>query len=411
MNVYQEKGERMVIAHNLSVMNTATNMKRTQKRISKSMEKLSTGYKISRSADDAAGLTISEKMRWQIRGLNQSSRNVQDGISLVQVADGALGETTAILQRMRELAVQGGNDTNTGEDRIAIQNEIDELSKEIDEIANTTTFNKEIYPLLGDKEVSWSYTASVSTSARKITISGSDVEIDGKKYNDGDEVTISVIKCASQSGDGSYMEYWGDGSSTYHAAGEGNIVTTVGSNIKSVANTNVKIDTKDGSVYYSDMNGSTVYLSSPEGSIMAKHGPGNLELPDGKLNIQAGAKEGQNIELQLVDATAENIGIVGVSVMSNENAGKAITAIDNAIDTVSSYRSKLGAMQNRLEYAMRNLDNTAENTQYAESEIRDTDIAREMMELAKDNIVMQASQSVMSQEMKGQESILQLING
>lgn len=401
----------MVIAHNLGVMNTAMNMKRTQKRISKSMEKLSTGYKISKSADDAAGLTISEKMRWQIRGLERSSRNAQDGVSLIQVADGALEETTAILQRMRELAVQGGNDINTGEDRIAIQNEIDELSKEIDEIANSTTFNKEIYPLLGDREVSWSYKESISTAARKITIVGYDVEVDGHKYNDGDEVTISVIRCNSTSGDGSYMEYMGDGSSSYHTAGEGDIATYIGSNIKSAAKTNTMIDMSSGQVYYKDMNGGLVNLATPEGAIIAKHGPGNLNITDGKINIQAGAKEGQNIIIQLYDATAEKLGIMDVSVMSNTNAGKSITTIDNAIDMVSEYRSHLGAMQNRLEHAMNNLDNTAENTQYAESEIRDTDIAREMMELAKDNIVMQASQAVMSQGMRNQESILQLING
>jgi flagellin len=269
----------MVVQHNLSAMNTNRQMGVVSSSLQKSTEKLSSGYKINRAGDDAAGLSISEKMRSQIRGLNKASSNAQDGISLIQVAEGALNETHSILQRMNELATQAANDTNTSVDRTAIKNEMDQLTSEINRIQSTTQFN-----------------------------------------------TMNLL----------------------------------------------------------------------DGSFSSK-------------NLQVGALSGQTIKISVTKMSASNIGVSGLSVSSNVKAGEAMSKIQLAIQSVSSQRSKLGAIQNRLEHTINNLNTTSENTSAAESRIRDTDMASEMVEYSKNNILQQAGQSMLAQANQQNQGVLSLL--
>jgi len=278
----------MVIQHNMAAANTNRQLGITTGRLSKSTEKLSSGYKINRAGDDAAGLSISEKMRGQIRGLEQASTNAQDGISLIQTAEGALNETHSILQRMRELAVQAANDTNADEDRDAIKAELDQLTEEIDRIATQTEFNTK---------------------------------------------TLMTGKFA---------------------------------------------------------------------------GTGKTGISE--LNFQVGANEKQNIALKIGDMQAAAFsGLKDIKVTSYDSATAAITTINNAITKVSTERSTLGAVQNRLEHTIDNADNTAENLQAAESRIRDVDMAKEMVKYSKDNILQQAAQSMLAQANQSTQGVLALL--
>ena len=269
----------MVVQHNLTAMNANRQLGITTGQQAKSSEKLSSGYKINRAADDAAGLSISEKMRSQIRGLDKASSNAQDGVSAIQVAEGALNETHSILQRMNELATQAANDTNTTIDRNAIGAEMDALTSEIDRIRSTTQFN-----------------------------------------------TQNLL-------DGSFS---------------------------------------------------------------------------GK-NLQIGALSGQNISISVSNMESSAIGVNGLSVSSFASAGSAMTKIQSAIDIVSTQRSALGALQNRLEHTIANLDNVSENTSSAESRIRDTDMAKEMVQYSKNNILSQAGQSMLAQANQSNQGVLSLL--
>ena len=277
----------MVVQHNLSAMNTSRQMGTVSSAMSKSTEKLSSGYKINRAADDAAGLSISEKMRSQIRGLNKAASNAQDGISLVQVAEGALNETHSILQRMNELATQAANDTNTSVDRSAIQQELNQLTSEIDRIQSTTQFNS---------------------------------------------------------------------------------------------------------------------MNLLDGTFSSK-----------QLKLQVGALSGQSIGVSIAKMSASKLSLVGtdgkvsLKVSAFSSAGAAMKTIQAAIKTVSDTRSKLGAIQNRLEHTINNLNTTSENTQAAESRIRDTDMASEMVEYSKNNILAQAGQSMLSQANQQTQGVLSLL--
>ena len=275
----------MIINHNMNALNAHRNMGINTSASGKSMEKLSSGLRISRAVDDAAGLAISEKMRGQIRGLDQASRNSQDGISLIQTAEGALNETHNILQRMRELSVQGANDTNVTEDRTAIETELKQLSSEIDRIASQTQFNKQ-----------------------------------------------------------------------------------------------------------------------------------NILANTGKVNIQVGANADQKITISLKTMNSKTLGIISgtgaganLSVGDTTKANALTTALDTAIGKVSTHRSDLGALQNRLEHTISNLNNTSENLTAAESRVRDVDMAKEMMAFSKNNILNQAAQAMLAQANQQPQGVLQLL--
>jgi flagellin len=269
----------MIVQHNIQAMNSNRQLGVVTNAQAKSTEKLSSGYRVNRAADDAAGLAISEKMRSTVRGLKRASTNAQDGISVVQIAEGALGEVHSILQRMNELATQAANDANTTIDRTAIQDEIDQLTSEIDRIRSTTQFN-----------------------------------------------TMNLL----------------DGSFT------------------------------------------------------------------GK-NLQVGSLSGQKIDIKISNMQASALGLTGLSMTSFGAAGSSMDRIQSAINSVSTQRSYLGALQNRLEHTIANLDTTAENTQAAESRIRDTDIASEMVEYSKNNILAQAGQSMLAQANQSTQGVLSLL--
>ena len=274
----------MVVQHNLQAANTNRQLGITTSAQAKSTEKLSSGYKINRAADDAAGLSISEKMRSQIRGLNKASSNAQDGVSLVQTAEGALNETHSILQRMNELATQAANGTNTSVDRSAIRAELDQLTSEINRIQSTTQFN-----------------------------------------------TMNLL-------DGTF-------------------------------------------------SGATK-----------------------QMKLQVGALSGQSINFSIANMCATKIGLnAALSVSTFTKAGSYMRAVQNAIEVVSKQRSAMGAIQNRLEHTIANLDTTSENTQSAESRIRDTDMASEMVTYSKNNILAQAGQSMLAQANQSTQGVLSLL--
>lgn len=456
-----------VIAHNIASQFTNRQLNITTNKKGKSAEKLSSGYKINRSADDAAGLQISEKMRSQIRGLNQASRNIQDGISLCQVADGALNETHGILQRMRELSVQAANDTNQEIDREAIQAEIEELTKEVDRIATDTSFNDGIYPLLGNKEESeiqpfqsisynpadlisgteciikgdaygipistlgfYSFNYETAENAEKFINAMNNIHMDyqnkytvstwridgAKAYLDirqtdidstamyncicngtvpASELTVAEGSCTVLN-DGTYKLDFGD------TWGYVIIGRTSGLDIPEAINQNAVLK----AYYNTAKNGLIVsnrnYILSNQSS--------NNDMNQ-QLWIQMGANSGQGIFLGLVNATAKGVGITDptLDVTSYDNANTSISRLDNAINRVSGYRSHFGAQQNRLECAKAVDDNTAENTQYAESRIRDTDMAEEMVEHSKNNILEQVGQSMLAQANQSTQGILSLL--
>lgn len=274
----------MVVQHNLQAANTNRQLGITTSAQAKSTEKLSSGYKINRAADDAAGLSISEKMRSQIRGLNKASSNAQDGVSLVQTAEGALNETHSILQRMNELATQAANGTNTSVDRSAIRAELDQLTSEINRIQSTTQFN-----------------------------------------------TMNLL-------DGTF-------------------------------------------------SGTT-----------------------NQMKLQVGALSGQSIDFSIANMCATKIGLkTTLSVSTFTKAGSYMRSVQNAIEVVSKQRSAMGAIQNRLEHTIANLDTTSENTQSAESRIRDTDMASEMVTYSKNNILAQAGQSMLAQANQSTQGVLSLL--
>ena len=274
----------MVVQHNLQAANTNRQLGITTSAQAKSTEKLSSGYKINRAADDAAGLSISEKMRSQIRGLNKASSNAQDGVSLVQTAEGALNETHSILQRMNELATQAANGTNTTVDRSAIKAELDQLTSEIDRIQSTTQFN-----------------------------------------------TMNLL-------DGTF-------------------------------------------------SGATK-----------------------QMKLQVGALSGQSIDFSIANMCASKIGLkAALSVSTFTKAGSYMKSVQDAIEVVSKQRSAMGAIQNRLEHTIANLDTTSENTQSAESRIRDTDMASEMVTYSKNNILAQAGQSMLAQANQSTQGVLSLL--
>lgn len=540
----------MIINHNLMAMNAHRQLGIGSAAGSKSMEKLSSGYRINRAGDDAAGLSISEKMRAQIRGLNMSSKNAQDGISMIQTAEGALNETHSILQRMRELADQSANGTNTAEERQAMQNEITQLKEEIDRIGNTTEFNTKkllngslksaggsvvgqdttigsaVAKLEAGKTaaVSMAGTAVADTNfvAETITIDKVEIEVNWQNLSSADQSIIKTgtaagadadaMKAAAElitktindaidesgyniehvngyiaGGTDFVLESGSEGinseivvtvaanellgsitgattatgtckySGTDIAAGAkfdlkiGDItmqaaITTssaitngtttmedAASNLESVINAaistynnnvlgsdthenaikDVKVNVTDdgrfeiisesGPISFSDLAGETT-VSDLGLSQAQTEASGN-----GGMTLQIGANRGQTMTFGIDDMRSASLGIASVDVATQTGASKALDTLDVAIKTVSEQRSALGAVQNRLEHTIKNLDTSAENLQASESRIRDVDMAQEMMEFTKNNILQQAAQAMLAQANQAPQGVLQLL--
>ncbi len=367
----------MRINNNISALNSWRNLSNTDRNMDKSLEKLSSGYRINRAGDDAAGLAISEKMRAQVRGLNQATRNAQDGISLIQTAEGALNETHSILQRMRELAVQASNDTLESGDRDAIKAEIDELNLELDRIANATQFNGKVLlnGSFGVKLDSNSGLAVGQDGVSNINVSGANASTTYTITHANDnEVTLS------------------DGTDTQTITALGTFTGTLNFDKFGISIDVVNVDFSDAT-----------------GSQWTGHGESIITTASAEQNIQIGANTGQTLGLTIDNMTSTALGTDAITLNDSTEAGTAITLIDSAIKAVSDQRSKLGAWQNRLEHTINNLGVSAENLTAAESRIRDVDMALEMAEFTKHNILLQAGTSMLAQANSKPQNVLQLL--
>ncbi len=387
----------MVVQHNMQAMNANRMLGVTTSAQSKSTEKLSSGYKINRAADDAAGLSISEKMRKQINGLDRASTNAQDGISAVQTAEGALTEVHSMLQRMNELAVQAANGTNSESDRTAIQNEIDQLTTEIDRVAETTKFN-ETYLLKGDvggltKDIRLNiHDAGLAgtmgdedtTTAGQYTFTSS-IAV-GEKYNVGGNEYKIVADDATTVKDGEMKLE----DALKEIKKELEAANAIGGATPTVTNNNDKTF--------------TIQLDTVEVKKALSF----------NLHVGADADMTNKIGVNIETMDTAYLGIKGLDVVgsSNDNgitATYAIDAIADAVQKVSDQRSALGAIQNRLEHTIANVDNVVENTTAAESRIRDTDMASEMVTYSKNNILAQAGQSMLAQANQSTQGVMSLL--
>lgn len=521
----------MIINHNMNALNAHRNMNVNNTAAGKSMEKLSSGLRINRAGDDAAGLAISEKMRGQIRGLTQASRNASDGISMIQTAEGALNETQNILQRMRELSVQSSNDTNTDADRQSIQKEIEQLTEEIDRIGNNTEFNTqsllkgdgsnklEITGMKigdmkkGDDIVKTNVTMQLSSDVDteqtfKVSLNGKEISLTvGKQVgnttkkednakameeqlnsaiennallkgqyevvNDGDSVTIKAVKDGNFSGDkgnikveavnankvyvngntaplaGSQRE---DGKTTAatSASAEMTLVNNqddikklVGKGI-TLGNTQIEFYDVNNGAYSGQavgvdisqatnaskladaiikqagdkIEGATITKGANDKLVVSSTTTGansTVKVEDGAKNegfeatFQVGANSNQTISISIGDMRAEALGVKNVDLKTAEGSQKATATIQAAIEKVSTERAGLGAVQNRLEYTISNLDNTTENLTSAESTLRDVDMAKEMMTFSKNNILNQAAQAMLAQANQQPQNVLSLL--
>ena len=547
----------MIINHNMNALNAHRNMNVNNTAAGKSMEKLSSGLRINRAGDDAAGLAISEKMRGQIRGLTQASRNASDGISMIQTAEGALSETQNILQRMRELSVQSSNDTNTAADRQSIQKEIEQLTEEIDRIGNNTEFNTQSL-LKGDGSVALEQTGKISNANAKgtetrtqasatitlaadsgcgkgdsvsVTIGGKEIKVEldtaiataaGKgtdvakaiteklneainKDNDlkgnfevSSNANVITIK-AKQDGEydgakgsiskatltgtinansnstesvgtttrgaakidqvdftkgivadkttkedalaamkeltgkgfevnGQKVEFYNVNDGTYNGDAIGVDISRAFEVVEKITTTKIdanglqnlksaladsivnQIGDKLNGVSISKDATNTVNFETTEAGIDSK-----IELKDGATKedftatFQVGANSNQTISISIGDMRADALGVKNVDLTTSENSQKATTTIQAAIEKVSTERAGLGAVQNRLEYTISNLDNTTENLTSAESTLRDVDMAKEMMTFSKNNILNQAAQAMLAQANQQPQNVLSLL--
>jgi len=389
----------MRIQHNLNAMNSLRQLGMNNTNTGKNLEKLSSGYKINRAGDDAAGLAISEKMRGQIRGLEQAQNNANDGISLIQTAEGGLNETHAILQRMRELAVQSANGTYQDDvDRENLDKEVTALKSEIDRIAKSTQFNKIdlLNGNLGGYETE--LTNSDGSNITAINISGGNlVDTDDFEFAASSATGISIT---SVSGAG-----LPDGV-TFEAV-EGADFTESGIyTLKAKVKDNATVADKE------KYDGLTITFAIGKDGLGDKAGIALGVTALGKgLTFQIGANgvEDQQVSLQVGDMSSKGLNISDINVGLQTEANAAIEALDNAINQVSGTRADLGALQNRLEHTVNNLGVTSENLTAAESRIRDVDMAKEMMEYTKNNILTQAAQAMLAQANMQPQGVLQLL--
>lgn len=394
----------MVVQHNLTAMNSNRQLGVTTSAQAKSAEKLSSGYRINRAGDDAAGLKISEKMRSQVRGLNRASTNAQDGVSLIQTAEGALNEAHSILQRMNELAVQGANDTNENIDREAINEELDALTTELDRISSTTQFNKQNLLDGSFKNKKLQVGANADQNI-EISIGSMNAKTLGLK-----DVSGTIEKTAQEGVNPVAIKYQGM-SYTYRPKSSLDKNTTNAISVfkkqlsGKYTSANYAAQFENGKVFYKSLVNDKTY------STVSKAVAGDVSAA--KQAMSADVKKNINTYLQTSAVTAKALSSYtqngNARVDTYEMANNSITAIQDAINKVSSQRSALGALQNRLEHTIANLDNVAENTQAAESRIRDTDMASEMVEYSKNNILAQAGQSMLAQSNQSTQGVLSLL--
>jgi flagellin len=418
----------MVVQHNLTAMNSNRMLGLTTSAQAKSSEKLSSGYKINRAADDAAGLSISEKMRKQIRGLTQASSNAQDGISAVQTAEGALNEVQDMLQRMNELAVKAANGTMSESDRSNVQSEIDQLVTEIDRVSTTTKFN-ETYLLKGNNGGSVGYLTYETAAANltdnafgtlNATTGTTSIALEVKNA-DGDIQNATDTKYTGKSVtiDGTTYIYVASTSLDAGAAA-GATKLTVSEAVKEL---NKEDDTKAfvsmdemmaaiKSQYGEDIKDINSYINDDGDVALKVETFADLnDAVDLSLHVGADSSSDNRITMNIAQMSARGLGVNGIKVSGEtaDNATKAIDTVADALSKVSAQRSALGAIQNRLEHTIKNLDNVVENTTSAESQIRDTDMATEMVTYSNNNILAQAGQAMLAQANQTNQGVLSLL--
>ena len=485
----------MVVQHNMQAANANRMLNITTSAQSKSTEKLSSGYRINRAADDAAGLTISEKMRKQIKGLDRASTNAEDGVSAVQTAEGALTEVHSMLQRMNELATQSANGTNSSTDRKAIQDEIDQLTTEIDRVSETTKFN-ETYLLKGDGAEKEHNVNAHDAGLDGVTLTdkgdtvdvtlkelkaGDKISIAGKNYTIGGEaadvtkmlgadganidtkhgdVTVNgtiykwydAIAADATGNKGTEAGWYSKDPKTLNnttaetkaefedaakfAAVKGATISVGSKSVTTIDDTKADgIDDNDSTVITAgkayqlqtaeivkassigtdtaaEVNGTNKNDNYKTAAATFTLKKGTVSYKDGlsfNLHVGADADMTNKITVNIDSMNSAGLGVKGIKADTEQDATYAIDAIADAISTVSSQRSALGAVQNRLEHTINNLDNVVENTTSAESRIRDTDMAEEMVNYSKNNILAQAGQSMLAQANQSNQGVLSLL--
>ena len=451
----------MRINHNIASLNTYRQLTGNTGATSKSLEKLSSGLRINRAGDDAAGLAISEKMRGQIRGLDQASRNAQDGISLIQTAEGALQETHSILQRMRELAVQSANDTNTLDDRKEIQKEIEQLKSEINRISETTEFNTqkllngsmgavgtsstpanvEVQSVtglkIGDYDVTvdtaatkasavagtQTFAAAIDVRTHDLTINGTKIDFSGMGATSTLTDVLAVINsyteitgvAATASTDFVKLDQVNFGSDAKLVIGGTNGALYGGTVTAGVDAVATFTDDEGVSQQVTGMGQEVNYRSASFIAAGAAASTATITVTSSGASLQIGANKDQSMLVDMNEMSTVTLGdatvgyIKDLNVQSQSGANKAISTIDKALSQVSAERSKLGAFQNRLEHTINNLGTTSENLTASESRIRDVDMAQEMMAYTKNNILTQAATAMLAQANQQPQGVLQLL--
>lgn len=390
----------MIINHNIAAMNTLRYVNGNSESQAKSMERLSSGLRINRGADDAAGLSISEKMRAQIKGLDQASRNAQDGVSMIQTADGALNETTSILQRMRELSVQASTDTLGVEDRTAIKNEMGQLSSQIDTIAKTTSFNGKNL-LNGDLATTQDTgTSTLNAAVPAGNTSVVSVDVSGAKAG----TTYNLI--ADPAADGNTITLKDATSGVYQSIKitDAMVATKDQQNVLNFDKLGIKVT----------LNNDTAGAAGDGAAVVTALIGKNIDTVAAKqsADISVGATGtifDEVINISFSDMGATKLGVNSLNLDDVTNSRLATDTIDKAIKTVSQQRSTLGAIQNRLEHSINNLDAISQNTSTAESRIRDVDMAKEVMNSSKSGILAQAAQAMLAQANQQPQNVLQLL--
>ncbi len=417
----------MVIQHNMSAMNGDRMYGIVETDLRKSTEKLSSGYRINRAADDAAGLAMSEKMRRQIRGLTQASANAQDGVSMVQSAEGALNEVHDMLQRMNELCVKAANETLTSKDRDYIQEEISGITNEIDRVGASTTFNemKLFNGLPQDKTTAVPPQGNVNGAKGTITQTTDDEHDSTYTINNLQNGDVAFIPAHGSVGDtylklataqeiADYEQEWRDyeasggtlpepvardGSSAAQAklVGEKEILQEIG---RDLARTNLAANSNEADSI------SVSYTKGPSQTVFDIHFYGPLN-----VTLQVGSEADHTYSFTIDSVNASALGVLDVNVRGNDNTGAldGIDKVKTAIDRNSQQRAKLGAVQNRLDHIIKNLDNVVENTTAAESRIRDTDMAHEAQYNTNTNVIAQAGQMVLAQANQSKQGVLNLL--
>ena len=436
----------MVVKNNMSALSTLNTLNKNTSALSKSLQKVSSGMKINSAADDASGYAISERMRVQIRSLDQANSNAQNGGSMMKVAEGAVSSTVEILKTLKEKAVNAANDTNTDADRQTIQKELDQSIDQINDNANVT-FNGQ-YLVDGSKNSKTTVTCTALTNQSLAEDTASDTALTGLKARNGDSLNIqatdtitvswvkdgktytastkvgalklgealNAMKDGSQTlstdivlsaGKTSFIAVDGSGNSIYTASGESSItITSKGTGVDGqISGFTISITDNTGAVRKS----ANAALDAFDETLRAQNAS-----VDNSINLQIGTKANQTIKVGLTDMKAQALGLQGknndtLQVGNQDQANAAINVLDAAIQKALDQQTTIGAVQSRLEYTQSNLTTASENVTAAESTIRDADMAKEMTEYTKNNVLMQAAQSMLAQANQSSSNVLSLL--